>query len=75
MAETKTSQQVNTDFSKYPELLMALDDMVEADGTDRSKFIRNLVRQEHARRAKVQPELPLFPPQNSGKRTAKSVAA
>jgi hypothetical protein len=74
MADIKTSQQVNTDFSKYPELLMALDQMVEADGTDRSKFIRNLVRQEQARRAKLQMELPL-PVQSDSKRTAKSVAA
>lgn len=50
MADEKKNDQVNVDFSKYLDLLDALDDMVEADDTDRSKLIRKLVREERDRR-------------------------
>ena len=49
MAEEK-NKLVHVDFRKYPELLEALDNMVNDDDSDRSKFIRNLVKQEKARR-------------------------
>lgn len=62
MAEEK--KQVNVDFSKFPELLADLDQMVEEDDTDRSKFIRKLVKQEKARRDAL---VPL--PSRSSKRT------
>lgn len=52
----KTKQQVNVDFTKFPELLDDLDQMVDEDGTDRSKLIRKLIRQEKARRG--QPQFP-----------------
>lgn len=42
MAENKL---VIIDFKKYPDLLAALDTMVEKKDTDRSKFIRGLVRE------------------------------
>lgn len=51
MASDEKKKQVNVDFSKDPDLLTELDDMVKADESDRSKFIRKLVRQEAARRA------------------------
>ena len=70
MAETK-SMQVNVDFSNFPDLLADLDEMVNEDFTDRSKFIRKLVRQEKARRQKSQIEMPLPAPKSK----AKSVAA
>jgi metal-responsive CopG/Arc/MetJ family transcriptional regulator len=53
MAEEK--KQVNVDFTKYPELLEALDQMVIDDESDRSKFIRKLVRQEQKRREQASP--------------------
>jgi len=71
MTGTK-SEQVNVDFSKFPELLNDLDEMVLEDDLDRSKLIRKLVRQEKARRAKSQMELVL---PTSKRKTAKSVAA
>jgi metal-responsive CopG/Arc/MetJ family transcriptional regulator len=37
--------QVNVDFTKYPELYQALDKLVEELDTDRSKLIRQLVRE------------------------------
>ena len=62
--EKKEKLQVNVDFTNFPELYADLMGMVEADGdTDRSKFIRNLVRQEKLRRAGQLPEqLPLPTP-------------
>lgn len=72
MAEEKN--QVNVDFSKYPELHKALVKMVQDDDTDVSKFIRKLVREEVGRRA----QLPLpFPTTESKqkKSAAESVVA
>ncbi len=53
MAEKK-SNQVNVDFSRDLDLLADLDQMVQADESDRSKFIRKLVRQEKVRREALQ---------------------
>jgi metal-responsive CopG/Arc/MetJ family transcriptional regulator len=53
MAEEK--KQINVDFTNFPDLLEGLDQMVEEDGTDRSKFIRKLVRQELSRRQSPTP--------------------
>lgn len=58
MAEEKKNDQVNVDFSKFLDLLDDLDEMVAEDFTDRSKFIRKLVRQEKARRQQL--PLPLI---------------
>lgn len=44
MAEQKL--QVNVDFTNYPELYDALEKLVAERDTDRSKLIRQLVRQE-----------------------------
>ena len=76
MAENKNTF-VNVDFSKFPELLDDLNEMIAEDGdTDRSKFIRKLIRQESARRHAQQLPLPL-PEQESARRNnrSKSVAA
>ncbi len=53
MAGEKKNDQVNVDFSKFLVLLDDLDEMVDEDFTDRSKFIRKLVRQEKARRQQL----------------------
>jgi metal-responsive CopG/Arc/MetJ family transcriptional regulator len=45
MAEEK-KLQVNVDFTQYPELYEALEKLVNEQDTDRSKFIRQLVRKE-----------------------------
>lgn len=75
MAEKKKNDQVNVDFSKFPELLDDLDQMVDEDGTDRSKFIRKLVRQEKARRQQTQLPLPeKLTRRKSDARTAQAVA-
>lgn len=66
MADDK-NKLVHVDFSKYPELLEALDQMVNDDDLDRSKFIRKLVKQEKARREQPRTSLP-FPPTNIRKR-------
>jgi metal-responsive CopG/Arc/MetJ family transcriptional regulator len=50
MAEEKTTKQVNVNFEKDQDLLQALDEMVEEDVSDRSKFIRKLIMQEIRRR-------------------------
>jgi metal-responsive CopG/Arc/MetJ family transcriptional regulator len=71
MAEKK---QVNVDFSNYPELLDNLDKMVEEDGTDRSKLIRKLVRQEKVRRDQQQLPLP-FPEPKKPTKSAHALAA
>ena len=47
------------------ELLEKLDEMVQDEESDRSKFIRKLIRQEYARRA----QLPLFPPDQPKRKT------
>jgi metal-responsive CopG/Arc/MetJ family transcriptional regulator len=61
MAPKSERQQVNVDFTKHPELLKDLDQMVDEAGPEmnRSVFLRELVRQEKARRAKRQRSLPL----------------
>jgi metal-responsive CopG/Arc/MetJ family transcriptional regulator len=65
-------KQVNVQMSA--DLQAILDEMVIADESDRSKFIRKLIRQEKARRA--QTELPLPTQPNSRKATrAASLAA
>ena len=69
MAEEK--KQVNVDFSNFPELLQELDKMVESDGTDRSKFIRKLVRDEKNRRAQL--PLPLPTTKSTGRSSTKPV--
>ena len=73
MTEEKKNDQVNVDFSKFLDLLDDLDGMVEEDDTDRSKFVRKLIREEKARRQ----QLPLpFPQQKSkDRRASQSVAA
>ncbi len=45
----KTDVWVNVKFTE-PELVEQLDAMVEADDSDRSKFVRNLIRREFLRR-------------------------
>ena len=52
---------VHVEFKRYPELLKGLDEMVEEDDSDRSKVIRNLVRQEIARRSALKNPLPKQP--------------
>lgn len=77
MAEEK-NKLVHVDFSKYPELLEALDQMVEDDDSDRSKLIRKLVKQEKTRRDALQTSLPLPKQPNRRKtdtRAAQAVAA
>lgn len=69
MADELKPIQVNTDFTKNPELLTQLDDMVREDESDRSKFIRKLIRQEYARRRQL--SLPLVQPSPVGKKSAK----
>jgi hypothetical protein len=78
MADEKKNDQVNVDFSKFPELLAALDSMVEDDFTDRSKFVRKLIREEKARREEA--HLPLPSPdqpkrRKNDTRAAQAVAA
>lgn len=64
MAEEKKEKlQVNVDFTDFPELYEKLMEMIEADMTDRSKFIRRLVSQEVSRRQQT----PLLPVVDSGK--------
>ncbi len=66
MAEIK--KQVNVDFTNFPELLDDLDKMVEDDDTDRSKFIRKLVRQENAHRKALENQ-PMPTPKKSNRST------
>lgn len=61
---------VHVEFKKYPELLSGLDQMVEEDDSDRSKFIRNLVKQEIARRATLKQSLPL--PKQAKRKTSQA---
>lgn len=65
--EDQDKVQVNVQMSA--DLQALLDEMVVEDESDRSKFVRKLIRQEHARR--VQQQLPL----PTGKKTGKSQAA
>lgn len=62
MAKDESKLQVNVDFTEYPELYAKLMEMVEADMTDRSKFMRRLVSQESTRRQ----QSPLLPTVDSG---------
>ncbi len=78
MADEKEKQQVNVDFSNFPELLKALDEMVKADDSDRSKFIRNLVRKEQSSRQQMELPLATVPARRSAKgrgRKSQAVAA
>lgn len=65
MAEEKKNDQVNVDLDprKYPGLMSALDKMVADDFTDRSKFVRKLIREEQARRAQLPLPSPFPQPQ------------
>jgi metal-responsive CopG/Arc/MetJ family transcriptional regulator len=45
MADTDNKMQVNVDFSKFPELYAAFESLVEELDTDKSKLIRQLVRE------------------------------
>lgn len=74
MAEEKKNDQVNVDFSKFLDLLADLDGMVVDDDTDRSKFIRKLIREEKARRAQL-PLPPPFPQPRTQKRSATQAVA
>lgn len=67
--------QVNVDFTNFPDLYNDLMEMIEADGdTDRSKFIRKLIRQEKLRRVGKRPEqLPL--PTTKNRRTSSQAAS
>ena len=53
MTEEVKNTFVNIDFSSDLTLLDALGKMVEVDDTDRSKFIRNLIRKEQRRRDRI----------------------
>ena len=75
MAEEKKNDQVNVDFSKYLELLKDLDEMVAEDFTDRSKFIRKLVRQEKARRQQLPLPLTEEKKRSADERTRELVTA
>jgi len=75
MAEEKKNDQVNVDLdpTKYPGLLSALDKMVAGDFSDRSKFIRKLIRDEEERRAQLPLPSP-FPQPAPKKRSAEPEA-
>ena len=65
--------QINVDFTKTPELLRDLDNIVSQDPeTDRSKFIRNLIRQEIARRQQLALS---FPAPSTTNKKSKSTSA
>lgn len=46
MADKKNRLQVNVDFTKYPELYKALLALESELDTDKSKLIRNLIREK-----------------------------
>jgi hypothetical protein len=73
MAQTNSDRvQVNVDFTNFPEVLRQLEEMVAQDPeTDKSKFIRNLIRQEYTRRQ----QLPLFPDDEPKKKTNPKIRA
>lgn len=50
MAERDSNTQVNVDFTNFPELFEALEEMVSEDMTNKSIFIRKLVKEEYERR-------------------------
>jgi metal-responsive CopG/Arc/MetJ family transcriptional regulator len=71
MAEEKN---VFVNIQMPTDLQALLDEMVVADESDRSKFIRRLIRQEHGRRQAEQ--LPLSIPKPARKtRSAQAIAA
>lgn len=70
----KKNPFVNVDFSKDLELLDSLDQMVETDDTDRSKFMRKLVRQEKLRREGKLPEQLPLPIEPKAKKNAPATA-
>lgn len=61
-------KQVNVQMSA--DLQAILDEMVREDESDRSKFIRKLIRQEKARRMQAQLPLPLEQPKMRKTRSA-----
>jgi len=74
MADEKNTW-VNVDFSKDPELLDALESMVTEDDTDRSKFIRKLIRQEQSRRTQLEFPFPTNPKKPNKPPRRQTVAA
>ena len=73
--EKREKLQVNVDFTNFPDLYADLVKMIEADGdTDRSKFIRKLVRQEVQRRAGKLPEQLPLPTSTKKNRSVTSAA-
>jgi len=73
MAEENEKLQVNVDFTPFPELYKQLEEMVNEDMTDRSKFMRRLVNQEWARRHQM--TLPLDTAGAAPKRKQAAVVA
>jgi len=75
---TQKRNQVNIDFTSYPELLKSLGQMAEDDDMKVGPFLRKLVKQEKVRRQQAQLPLPL-PEQPKGRksdtRAAQAVAA
>jgi metal-responsive CopG/Arc/MetJ family transcriptional regulator len=65
MADTNENTKVAVEFKDFPELLEAMDQMVVDDDTDRSKFIRKLIRQEQSRRHQLELPLPTKQPKKS----------
>ena len=65
MESTDAKQQLNVtvDFSKFPELWEGMEQVVKQEDSDKSKYIRRLVRQDVERRM----QLPL--PAGKKKRT------
>ena len=53
MSDENKNTSVTADFSGDLDLLRDLEKMVADDDTDRSKFIRHLVRKERARRDRI----------------------
>jgi hypothetical protein len=49
MTDDKSRLQVNVDFTKYPELYIALLTLESELDTDKSKLIRNLIREKAQR--------------------------
>ncbi len=66
MTEETTRLQVNVDFTKYPELYTALLTLEAELDTDKSKLIRNLIREKaqrhgHLKRTAARPPLRVRP--------------
>lgn len=54
MADEKNEKlQVNVDFTGFPELYREMEAVIEKEDTDRSKYIRRLVREDLARRKQM----------------------